>query len=87
MQFDNYSEATIDLTTPDQLAEVVPLPRVEVVSYYQRNSGALPHLDAGSTVRYTRAALPSPVDPHADTVVRRFMNFLRVHRPSRPRQR
>lgn len=81
------AEIVIELNQAETLADVIPQPKTNVQSFYQRRSRNLPHLGSSRSADYTRAALPSPVAAERETVISRFREFVRVNRPSwRPRR-
>ena len=50
----------------DHLAEVIRHPSSEHLSYYQRNTGALPKIGVRSSDLHRRSSLPSPVNTDGD---------------------
>ncbi|GMQ92818.1 MAG: hypothetical protein BMS9Abin12_0295 [Acidimicrobiia bacterium] len=76
------AEVVIDLSVTEVLADVIPLPNVQVPSFYQKSGRRLPRLDSGGSAAYTRASLPTPVKPEPETVIARLKDFFRVNRPS-----
>lgn len=82
MPSNNQAEVVIELRAAEVLADVIPLPHAHVPSFYQRSGRSLPRLKNNRAIDYTRASLPTPVEPEPETVVTRFREFLRVNRPS-----
>jgi len=78
----NKVEVVIDLSTTEVLADVIPLPNIQVPSFYQKSGRRLPRLESGGAAAYTRASLPKPVEPEPETVIARLRDFFRVNRPS-----
>lgn len=78
----NSAEIVIELNPAEVLADVIPLPKTDGPSFYQRRGTSLPRLGSKRAADYTRASLPTPVKPERDTVISRFKDFVRVNCPS-----
>ena len=82
------AEIVVELTQDPPLAEVIHMAQLEEEtdsnpeSYYSRNSGLLPRLEAAKASDYSREGLPSPVAAEPDTLVNRTKEFFSVNRPS-----
>lgn len=57
------------------LAEVIPLQGLDVPSFYQRNTGALPRIGRRSSDINRRGALPTPVNSDGANVIERIKDF------------
>jgi len=82
MPTNQYAEIVVDLTPQTPLADVNDVPQPDPESFYKRNSGMLPRLGGGTTDRYNRSSLPTPVTPEPDTFVNRIKDFISVNRPA-----
>ena len=83
------AEIIVELTQDPPLAEVIQMTLLDEEadanpeSYYARNSGLLPRLEAAKASDYNRSGLPSPVAAERETLVSRAREFFSGSRPSR----
>jgi len=59
----------------ETLAEVIPLQGLDVPSFYQRNTGALPQIGHRSSELNRRGALPTPVNSDGNNLIERIKDF------------
>ncbi|MCL1593735.1 MAG: hypothetical protein M3132_05210 [Actinomycetia bacterium] len=62
-------------TSEESLAEVIPLQGLDVPSFYQRNTGALPKIGIRSSELHRRGSLPTPVNSDDDGFLTRLKSF------------
>lgn len=73
------AEQLSDRADQETLAEVIPLQGLEVQSYYQRNTGALPKIGDRSSDSHRRAFLPSPVNSGPEGFFERIRDLFSSH--------
>jgi len=64
-----------DQVNHEVLAEVIPLQGLDIPSFYQRNTGALPRIGRRSSDLNRRDALPTPVNVDGDGFIERIKDF------------
>ncbi|MFV2001295.1 MAG: hypothetical protein ACC654_13110 [Acidimicrobiia bacterium] len=64
-----------DQADHEVLAEVIPLQGLDVPSFYQRNTGALPRIGRRSSDLNRRGGLPTPVNSDGDGFIERIKDF------------
>ncbi|NHZ70387.1 MAG: hypothetical protein GWP18_01965 [Proteobacteria bacterium] len=64
-----------DQASEDVLAEVIPLQGLDVPSFYQRNTGALPKIGTRSSDLHRRGSLPTPVNSDDEGFLTRIKSF------------
>ncbi len=64
-----------DKVNREVLAEVIPLQGLDIPSFYQRNTGALPRIGQRSADLNSRGALPTPVNVESDGFIERIKDF------------
>ena len=73
----NSAEPIRSVGDEKDLAEAREFPGSTTPSFYQRNSGLLPRVNAGMTDSHRRAKLPTPDNPESGSILEAIRSILR----------